>query len=228
MMNFTIGKSEKVMRKGKFITLEGGEGTGKSTQAALLCEAMKRSGLNAVAVRSPGGTLIAEKLRSILKTKETEDLTPETELLLFGACHSQMFKTLLEPELEKGTIIISDRFFDSTTVYQGYARGLDPAMIETINRFSCRGLKPDLTIVLDIPPELGIARSLARGGAQTAANDRFDSENLMFHTAVRNGFLKLAEKEPDRFRIISAEPPADIVANSIRECVNHELGLEIL
>ena len=217
------------MRKGKFITLEGGEGTGKSTQAALLCEFLRRSGLKAKAVRSPGGTLIAEKLRTILKTREkNEDLTPETELLLFGACHSQMVEKLLKPELEQGIYIISDRFFDSTTVYQGYARGLDPDMLDRINAFSCRGLKPDLTIVLDIDPELGVARSTARDGIQTLENDRFDSENMEFHTAVRNGFLKLAEKEPERFRIIPAEPPVEDVATAIKECVKHELGLELL
>lgn len=218
------------MARGKFITFEGGEGTGKSTQVELLAGAMNRSGIQAKAVRSPGGTLIAEKLRTILKTREeTEDLTPETELLLFGACHSQMVERLLKPELAKGINIISDRFFDSTMVYQGYARGLDLDMLERINAFSCRGVKPDLTILLDIDPKLGIERSTIRAaGTETFENDRFDSENLMFHTAVRNGFLTLAAKEPERFRIIPADGTVAEVANAVKECVKNELGLEIL
>ena len=209
--------------RGGFITLEGGEGTGKSTQAALLGEAFARSGRMVRTVRSPGGTAVAEKLRTILKSREPgEELTPETELLLFGACHSQMVETLLKPELEKGTWIISDRFFDSTKVYQGYARGLNMKMLDEVNRFSCRGVKPDLTIVLDIPPELGSAAK------EEFENDRFDSETLQFHTAVRDGFLKLAEQEPERIKIIAAGGTVEEVARAVRECVNHELGLDLL
>lgn len=214
--------------RGGFITLEGGEGTGKSTQAALLGEAFVHSGRMVRTVRSPGGTAVAEKLRTILKTREPgENLTPETELLLFGACHSQMVETLLKPELEKGTWVISDRFFDSTKVYQGYARGIDMRMLDEINRFSCRGLNPDLTIVLDIQPELGIRRSAGRAAKEEFENDRFDSETLQFHTAVRNGFLKLAELEPERIKIIAAGGTVEEVARAVRECVNHELGLDL-
>lgn len=224
------GKRDKVMVRGKFITFEGGEGTGKSTQVRLLAEAMERSGWKVKAVRSPGGTKVGEKLRTILKTREeTEDLTPETELLLFGACHSQMVESLLKPELAKGVTVISDRFFDSTMVYQGYARGLNLDMLERINAFSCRGLKPDLTILLDIDPEVGIKRSLIRAAeGEALENDRFDSETLAFHTAVRNGFLTIASKEPERFRIISASGTIEEVANAVKECVNHEFGLELL
>ncbi len=215
--------------RGGFITLEGGEGTGKTTQAALLGKAFAGAGLDARVVRSPGGTAIAEKLRTILKTREPgEELTSETELLLFGACHSQMVETLLKPELAKGTYIISDRFFDSTKVYQGYARGLDMRMLDEINRFSCRGVKPDLTIVLDIDPELGVRRSTGRAARNEFENDRFDSETIAFHTAVRNGFLELARQEPDRIKIISAEGSVEDVARAVKDCVNHELGLDLL
>ena len=224
------GKRDKVMVRGKFITFEGGEGTGKSTQVRLLAEAMNRSGIKAEAVRSPGGTRVGEKLRTILKTRETaEELTPETELLLFGACHSQMVERLLKPKLANGISIISDRFFDSTMVYQGYARGLELDMLERINAFSCRGLKPDLTILLDLEPELGMKRSSIRAaGIEPIENDRFDSETLAFHTAVRNGFLTVAEKEPERFRIIPASGTVEEVANAVKECVKHEFGLELL
>ncbi len=215
--------------RGRFITLEGGEGTGKSTQAALLGKALAASGHKVRVERSPGGTVIAEKLRTILKTREPdEDLTPETELLLFGACHSQMVETLLKPELENGTFIVSDRFYDSTKVYQGYARGLDMRMLDEINRFSCRGLKPDLTIVLDIDPELGVRRSTGRVAKEEFENDRFDSETIAFHTAVRNGFLELAKQEPERIKVISAEGSIEDVAQAIKECVKNELGLELL
>ena len=180
--------------RGGFITLEGGEGTGKSTQAALLGEAFVHSGRMVRTVRSPGGPAVAEKLRTILKTREPgENLTPETELLLFGACHSQ----------------------------------IDMRMLDEINRFSCRGLNPDLTIVLDIPPELGIRRSTGRAAKEEFENDRFDSETLQFHTAVRNGFLKLAELEPERIKIIAAGGTVEEVARAVRECVNHELGLDL-
>ncbi len=215
--------------RGRFITLEGGEGTGKTTQAALLGEAFAKAGLPARVVRSPGGTAVAEKLRTILKTREPgEELASETELLLFGACHSQMVETLLKPELERGTCIISDRFVDSTKVYQGYARGLDIQMLDGINRFACRGVMPDLTIVLDLEPELGIRRSTGRVAKAEFENDRFDSETLAFHTAVRNGFLELARQEPGRIKIISAEGSVEDVARAVKDCVTHELGLDLL
>ena len=215
--------------RGRFITLEGGEGSGKTTQAALLGETIAKAGLQTRVVRSPGGTAVAEKLRTILKTREPgEELASETELLLFGACHSQMVETLLKPELERGTCIISDRFVDSTKVYQGYARGLDIRMLDEINRFACRGVMPDLTIVLDLDPELGMRRSTGRVARAEFENDRFDSETLAFHTAVRNGFLELARQDPRRIKIISAEGSVEDVARAVKDCVNHELGLDLL
>ena len=215
--------------RGRFITLEGGEGSGKTTQAALLGETLAKAGLQTRVVRSPGGTAVAEKLRTILKTREPgEELASETELLLFGACHSQMVETLLKPELERGTCIISDRFVDSTKVYQGYARGLDIWMLDEINRFACRGVMPDLTIVLDLDPELGMRRSTGRVARAEFENDRFDSETLAFHTAVRNGFLELARQAPRRIKIISAEGSVEDVARAVKDCVNHELGLDLL
>ena len=215
--------------RGRFITLEGGEGSGKTTQAALLGKTLAKAGLQTRVVRSPGGTAVAEKLRTILKTREPgEELASETELLLFGACHSQMVETLLKPELERGTCIISDRFVDSTKVYQGYARGLDIRMLDEINRFACRGVMPDLTIVLDLDPELGMRRSTGRVARAEFENDRFDSETLAFHTAVRNGFLELARQEPRRIKINSAEGSVEDVARAVKDCVNHELGLDLL
>ena len=148
------------MQQGKFITLEGGEGTGKTTQAALLAKALEDAGYPVLLLRSPGGTAVAEQLRNILKTKTPEeDLLPETELLLFGACHSQMCEYAVKPALAAGKWVVCDRFFDSTTVYQGYVRGLPLEVVEQINQFACRTVVPDMTILLDIDPETGYDHS---------------------------------------------------------------------
>ncbi len=209
--------------RGKFITIEGGEGAGKTTQAKRLADALNRAGIRAEYARSPGGTPVAEKLRAILKTKEPgEDLLPETELLLFGACHAQMCRYLLRPMLERGVTAVCDRFFDSTTVYQGFARGLSLEQVRAVNEFASGGLRPDLTVLLDLPVETGLSRGLARGGL---AADRFDSETFEFHSKIRNGFLKLASLEPERFRIVDASGTADSVAQNIRTLVKHEFSL---
>ena len=155
--------------------------------------------------------------------QETEELLPETELLLFGACHAQMTAHLVKTELEKGTILISDRFYDSTTAYQGYARKMDPELVRKINEFACKNIKPDLTLILDLDPEEGIRRSVQRGGAE---NDRFDSEKMEFHHAVRNAFLDMARKEKERFCVIDASRTAEEVHRDIMEAVH--AGLEKL
>ncbi|MBP5182428.1 MAG: dTMP kinase, partial [Lentisphaeria bacterium] len=178
------------MHKGCFITFEGAEGSGKSTQISLLGEDLEKAGLSVKVSRSPGGTFVAEKIRKILKEATPgEDLEPETELLLFGACHSQMTANLIRPLLEKGVIVLSDRFCDSPLAYQGYARNLGADTVRKINSYACRGLKPDLTILLDLEVEEGLRSARERAGdAHTLAADRFDSEKLSFHQAVRNAF----------------------------------------
>ena len=161
------------MRKGRFITLEGGEGTGKSTQVRLLAESFRKAGIPVLPLRSPGGTAVAEQLRNILKTKTPgEDLLPETELLLFGACHAQMCENAVKPAMEKGQWVVCDRFTDSTTVYQGYVRGLPLDTVERINSLACRGIEPDLTILLDIDPETGMSRAVGRNGGTVDRNDQ--------------------------------------------------------
>ena len=213
------------MRKGRFITLEGGEGTGKSTQVRLLAESFRKAGIPVLPLRSPGGTAVAEQLRNILKTKTPgEDLLPETELMLFGACHAQMCENMIRPALARGAIVISDRFTDSTLVYQGCARRIDPETVARVNEFVCRGTRPDLVLVLDIPVELGLRRTASRSGG-TAQNDRFDSESTAFHTAVRNGFLELARREPGRFAVIDASPSPEEVTQSILEAIHARLAI---
>lgn len=213
--------------KGYFITFEGAEGCGKSTQIRLLGEALKKAGRDVTVSRSPGGTAVAEKIRSILKeVTPGEDLEPETELLLFGACHSQMTANLIKPVLDKGGILVSDRFYDSTIAYQGYARNLGVESVKWINTYACRNLKPDLTLLLDMDPEEGIRRAAERAGTEeNLANDRFDSEKLSFHHAVRNAFLRLAEEEPQRFAVIPADGTIEEVHKCILEAVHAHLGI---
>ena len=212
--------------KGVFLTLEGGEGCGKSTQLELVASALRqRSGRNVVATRSPGGTPAAEKIRTILKSREPgEELRPETELMLFGACHAQMCANLIRPALESGAIVVSDRFTDSTLVYQGCARRISPETVARVNEFVCRGTRPDLVLVLDIPVELGLRRAAERSGA-AALNDRFDSESTPFHEAVRNGFLELARREPERFAVIVASPSPEQVTRFILEAIHARLAI---
>ena len=213
--------------KGYFITFEGAEGCGKSTQIKLLGEALQKAGKDVTISRSPGGTAVAEKIRTILKEPTAgEDLEPETELLLFGACHSQMTANLIKPVLDKGGILLSDRFYDSTIAYQGYARNLGVESVKWINSYACRNLKPDLTILLDMDPEEGIKRAAERAGdAKNLAADRFDSEKLSFHHAVRNAFLRLAEEDPGRFAVIDANGSIEEVHQKILEAVHVYLGI---
>ena len=211
---------------GIFLTLEGGEGCGKSTQLERVAEALRaKSGCEVVTARSPGGTAVAEKIRAILKTREPgEDLLPETELMLFGACHAQMCEHMIRPALERGAVVISDRFTDSTLVYQGCARRIAPETVARVNEFVCRGMRPDLVLVLDISVELGLRRTTSRSSG-TTQNDRFDSESTAFHTAVRNGFLELARREPGRFAVIDASPSPEEVTKSILEAIHARLAI---
>ena len=211
---------------GIFLTLEGGEGCGKSTQLERVAAALRAaSGREVVTARSPGGTAVAEKIRAILKTREPgEDLLPETELMLFGACHAQMCEHMIRPALSRGAIVISDRFTDSTLVYQGCARRIAPETVARVNEFVCRGTRPDLVLVLDIPVELGLRRAAERSGSATQ-NDRFDSESATFHAAVRNGFLELARREPDRFAVIDASRSPEQVTQSILEAIHARLAI---
>ena len=211
---------------GIFLTLEGGEGCGKSTQLERVAEALRAAtGREVVTARSPGGTAVAEKIRAILKTREPgEDLLPETELMLFGACHAQMCEHMIRPALARGAVVISDRFTDSTLVYQGCARRIAPETVARVNEFVCRGTRPDLVLVLDFPVELGLKRTAGRAGG-TPQNDRFDSESTAFHTAVRNGFLELARREPGRFAVIDASPSPEEVTQSILEAIHARLAI---
>jgi dTMP kinase len=183
---------------GIFITFEGGEGSGKSFQTKALYRKLVQSGVPVLLTREPGGTEACEKISHLLKQLKDIDMTPLTELLLFNASRAQLIADIIRPNLKEGKIVICDRYTDSTVVYQGYGRGLDLEMVKTINDIATHGLKPDLTILLDIAPEAGFNRIRNR------EKDRFELENIAFHRRIREGYLKLVQEEPERWLVVDA------------------------
>ena len=192
-------------RKALFITFEGPEGAGKSTQVGLLMEFLNQNGCPAVRTREPGGTLLAEKIREVVKGHAgAEKMHSVTELLLMEAARSQHVREFVLPQLEQGVTVICDRFSDSTIAYQGGARGIRRSDIVFLNDFASAGRKPDLTFLLDLTPEAGFLRAGKR--VETAGQyDRFEAEDIMFHRSVRNTFLQLAGEEPQRIKVIDAD-----------------------
>lgn len=180
-----------------FITFEGGEGSGKSTQARVLHRRLSSTGLPTVLTHEPGGTPLGNRLRRWLKGEG--DIDSETELLLFNASRAHLVSQVIRPALEKGFIVICDRFAESTIAYQGYARGLDFSIIEAANNIATQGLRPDLIILLDIPVEQGLARK--------RISDRFEREDIAFHQRVRQGYLEMAKKDPQRWLVVDASLP---------------------
>lgn len=206
---------------GKFITLEGPEGSGKSTQAKTLIRRLAGCGIEAVYTREPGGTAIGEAIRNILQHNEAGEAPCErTELLLFEASRNQLVEKVIRPHLEKGKWVICDRFIDSTTAYQGYGRGLPVEEIQAINRFSANGIVPDLTLLLDLDVATGFERITQRYLALGESADRFEKEDRSFHERIREGYLKLAKEDPKRFRIINAAKKPAAVATAIWDTVN--------
>ncbi|MCX8126792.1 MAG: dTMP kinase [Dehalococcoidia bacterium] len=195
--------------KALFITFEGGEGCGKSTQARLLYQRLKRRGIPALMTREPGGTRLGRLIRGLLKRQVTTSISPEAELLLFNASRAQLVKEVIRPAFKKGMVVICDRFYHSTTAYQGYGRGLDLTIVKAINDFAASGVRPDLTILLDIPPQHGLDRK----GYGT--EDRFERETARFHKRVRSGYLKLAKTEPERWLVIDGRLPRTEIARRI-------------
>lgn len=197
-----------------FITFEGGEGSGKSLQAKALYKKLVQSGIPAILTHEPGGTPPGEKIAKILKSAQNTDLSPMTELLLFNASRNQLVTRVIQPGLKQGKTVICDRYTDSTAVYQGYGRGLDLNTVRAINTLGSQGRKPNLTVLLDISPQEGLSRKI-KGGK----HDRFEQENLAFHERVREGYLKLAGEEPERWLVIDANQPKENIADIIWEKV---------
>lgn len=200
-----------------FITFEGGEGCGKSTQTRALQHKLKKLAIPSILIREPGGTALGERVRHILKKSTQIQISPLTELILFNASRSQLVGEIILPNLKTGKIVICDRFADSTVAYQSYARGLDLKTVLEMNNIGTQGLKPDLTFLLDISPEIGLSRKPQN------ANDRFEKEKLAFHRKVRQGFLDLAAKEPQRWVVIDSTLPRQKIAQMIWEKVNERL-----
>jgi dTMP kinase len=207
--------------RGKFITFEGGEGTGKSTQSRLLRERLTVLGVAVKATREPGGSPAAEVIRHVLLSGAAKPLGPEAEAMLFAAAREDHLTHTIRPALDKGIWVICDRFADSTRVYQGVLGHVDPRLIRRLEKITVGDTKPDLTFVLDAPAELGLERANARRGA--GAVDRFESETLEFHNSLRDAYRQLAISEPDRCILIDASQPPERVAEQIWAIVNRRL-----
>jgi dTMP kinase len=198
---------------GPFITFEGGEGCGKSTQSRLLRKELEQENIPVVLTHEPGGTALGNELRRTLKRKRDSSISPHAELFLLAASRAQLVAEVIRPALEEGKVVICDRFTHSTMVYQGYGRGLDFTAIKMVNNMATRNLDPDLIILLDISPKQGLAR-------KQSLKDRFELEDLSFHRRVRDGYLKMAAAEPDRWLVIDASLPKGRVAEIIWDRVS--------
>jgi dTMP kinase len=207
--------------KGLFITFEGGEGSGKSTQVARLAARLRALGKTVVTTREPGGTPIGEEIRQLLQySKSGHAMFPHTEALLFCAARAQHVRQLIAPALDSGAVVISDRFADSTTVYQGVARKLDARTIAQLNEFAIGDCRPHLTLLLDLDVRLGLERSLQR----QMTFDRMQQQQFDFYERVREGYLALASQEPKRIQVVDAAPPADEVERAIWKVIAARLN----
>lgn len=208
--------------RGRFITLEGSEGSGKSTQIALLEERLVAEGRTVVVTREPGGTPLAERLREVVVHAGDETLSAESELLVMFAARSVHLDSLVRPALARGDWVLCDRFTDATYAYQGAGRGIADEHIRALERIVQRGLRPDLTLLLDVPIDVGLERARTRRGA--AAADRFEREGREFFERVRARFLAIARAEPERVRVIDANQPVARVAQAIAREIERSIA----
>lgn len=202
-----------------FITLEGPEGSGKSSQLPILAEWLREQGFDVYTTREPGGTMISDQIRTILHDLENTAMHPRTEILLYLASRSQHVEEVIRPLLEKETIVLCDRYADSTLAYQGYGHGVDITTLKKLLDFSTGGLYPNLTILLDLDVEIGLERRKHSGGEW----NRLDAYALAFHKRVRAGYLKLVANEPQRWRIVDAAQAFDDVQKALRNVIKAEL-----
>ncbi len=205
--------------KGKLITFEGSEGCGKSTQSRMLLGFLKRKGCNVVFLREPGSTKISEKIRGVLLDAKNDSMSPVAEMLLYMACRAQIVDERIKPALKAGKIVICDRYLDSTLAYQGYGLGMDTKLIEEIGRFATGGIKPVLTILLDVPVKKGLSyRILSR--------DRIEQRSFNYHNRVRKGYFKLAALDPQRIKVVKVQPEKSMTQDKIREIVSSFLKIK--
>lgn len=219
------------MAKGRFITLEGGDGTGKSTQIKLLQKALASTGLDVITTREPGGTPQAERIRDLLLQRDSGKFDPMTEALLLFAARREHLVEKIWPAMEKGQWVISDRFADSSRAFQGYGMGLDMKVIEQLYALAAGTFEPDLTLIFDIDPAVGLARSgKQKSAAQNTSEgteDRYERMGLEFHNRLRNGFLEIARQNPDRCVIVDASKDIDGVHAQVLHIVHQRFGIDV-
>ena len=207
--------------RGKFITFEGPEGGGKSTHVRELAEQLRAEGKTVLVTREPGGTRLAELIRGLVREEVEDPPVTRCEVLLFIAARAQVVSEVIRPALARGEWVICDRFADSTFAYQGYGRGIDVGLLKNFNDFATEGLVPDLTILLDVPPETSKARLAERQAATATSADRIEQASDMFHRRLRDGFLELAKAEPDRFVVIDSSGPREDVSDRVWTAVRN-------
>ena len=206
-------------RSGKFITFEGGEGCGKTTHIKRVVSRLQAGGRPVLELREPGGTPVGEQIRQVLQySKQSTGMRSETELLLFCASRAQLVREVIEPALAAGRIVIADRFFDSTTVYQGAGRQLEAAAVQFINAFAIGACRPDLTVVIDLDPRVGLERARGR-----ELFDRMENQSRDFYDRVRQGYLALARQEPARVKVVDGNQELAVVEQQIWELLQHVL-----
>lgn len=210
--------------RGKFITFEGPEGGGKSTQVQTLAEWLRKQGKKVVVTREPGGTRMSELIRALVRDEMEDPPVTRCEVLLFLAARAQVVSQVIRPALARGEWVVCDRFADSTFAYQGYGRGIDVQLLKNFNDFVTEGLVPDLTILLDVPPEVSRTRLAARQASTADTGDRIEAAGEMFHRRLREGFLDLAKAEPKRFTVIDASKSIDKVAVAVQKTVQRILS----
>jgi len=211
-----------------FITLEGIEGSGKTTQVRHMLEFLASKGFDCVATREPGGTKIGQKIRAILLDPESKDMEPLVELLLYTADRAQHVKEIILPLLSAGKTVVCDRYYDATVVYQGFARGINIELIRELHKSILKDLKPDITILLDLPSEIGLTRAWKQieSGTRAGLETRFEEETLAFHEKVRSGYLELSRLEPERFRVVDASKNENQVRAEIINILSSDLSLK--
>jgi dTMP kinase len=209
-----------------FVTFEGIEGSGKSTVLARVAEALSGRGFGVTVTREPGGSRLGQQLRGILLDMASRDLTGQSELFLYLADRAQHVQEVVKPALDAGRIVLSDRFADSTVVYQGYGRGLDPRLLHSFNEIAVAGCWPELTLLFDLPAEVGLKRALTRNmrSGTCATEGRFEAESLQFHTRVREGYLTWAALHQERYRVVDASQPLDAVVAAAQAILDQELA----
>jgi dTMP kinase len=204
-----------------FITFDGGDGSGKTTQIRRLKTYLNRKGVPCMITREPGGTPIGEKIRRILLNPDHNELVPWGELFLYEAARAQHVKDVIKPNLQRGIVILCDRFSDASIAYQGFGRGIDLKWVEQMNRMASEGIRPDMTFLLDCPTGTGLKRALKRNQALRQEKEgRFEREKIQFHNRVRKGYLTLSKKEPRRVKVIDTRKGEDRVFEEIRQVVD--------